>query len=137
MDKHASAQDLIDRIQRATNAHDLDALTDCFDTAYVNETPVHPARDFKGREQVRQNWSEILAAIPDLQSRLIRSVDAGDVAWAEWEWAGTRRDGAAHLMRGVTILGIRHGRAAWVRFYMEPVEAGGPAIAAAVRQAVQ
>jgi ketosteroid isomerase-like protein len=137
MDEHAGALGLIERIQGAINAHDLDSLIDCFDAAYVNETPVHPARDFEGREQVRRNWSEILLAIPDLHSRLIRSVDAGGVVWAEWEWTGTRRDGAAHLMRGVTILGERRGRAAWVRFYMEPVETGGLAIDAAVQQAVR
>jgi hypothetical protein len=47
------------------------------------------------------------------------------VAWAgtgSWDIAGTRRDGAAHLMRGVAIFGITDGRLAWVRFYLEPVE---------------
>jgi hypothetical protein len=46
----------------------------------------------------------------------------GDTVWTEWDLAGTRRDGAAHLMRGVSIFGVREGRLAWVRFYLEPVE---------------
>ncbi len=46
----------------------------------------------------------------------------GDTVWTEWDIAGTRRDGAAHLMRGVAIFGVAEGRLAWVRFYLEPVE---------------
>ena len=33
-----------------------------------------------------------------------------------------RRDGAAHLMRGVIIFGVTSGNAAWAKFYLEPVE---------------
>ncbi len=39
-----------------------------------------------------------------------------------------------HLMRGVTIFGVDDGRAATVRFYMEPVDLAGPDADAAVRQ---
>jgi hypothetical protein len=46
----------------------------------------------------------------------------GDTVWTEWDMSGTRRDGAAHLTRGVSIFGVRQGRLAWVRFYLEPVE---------------
>ena len=49
---------------QATNAHDLDALVDCLDTFYRNETPAHPSRDFAGREQVRGNWRQISPSCP-------------------------------------------------------------------------
>lgn len=132
----AAAATLIQRIQQATNDHDLERLVRCFDDGYVSEMPVHPARDFVGRDQVRTNWTQIFAAVPDLQSRLVRSTVTADVAWAEWEWSGTRRDGASHLMRGVTILGVKDGGAAWARFYMEPVDQGGPDVNGAVRAAL-
>jgi ketosteroid isomerase-like protein len=130
----AAADTLIRKIQKATNEHDLESLVACFDEDYLSEMPVHPARDFRGRDQVRRNWTQIFAAVPDLESHLMRSTVTSDTAWAEWEWSGTRRDGAPHLMRGVTILGVRDGGAAWARFYMEPVDEGGPDADGAVRQ---
>ncbi|MFI5198887.1 MAG: nuclear transport factor 2 family protein [Candidatus Limnocylindrales bacterium] len=132
----STPDDLIGRIQQATNDHDLESLVACFNEGYLSEIPVHPARSFQGRDQVRRNWTQIFAAVPDLNSRLIRSSVAGDTGWAEWEWTGTRRDGQPHLMRGVTILGLAEGGAAWARFYMEPVDQAATGIDAAVAQAV-
>jgi len=111
----------VTRLQRATNDHDLDALVACFAEDYVNETPAHPSRSFTGRDQVRRNWARILAAVPDLTSTLVASTTAGDAVWAEWAWAGTRRDGQRHEMRGVTVTTVRDGVIAAARFYMEPV----------------
>ena len=86
------------RLQRATNDHDLDALAACFAESYVNETPAHPSRSFVGREQVRSNWTRILAAVPDLTSTMVASVVSGDTVWAEWAWTGqpARRARARH-----------------------------------------
>lgn len=47
--------DVVARLLRATNEHDLDGVVACFAPDYSNETPVHPARSFQGREQVRRN----------------------------------------------------------------------------------
>ena len=127
---------VVRRLQAATNAHDLDALVDCFTADYLSEIPLHPSRSFRGSEQVRRNWAQILAGVPDLRSELIREAVDGNVAWAEWEWTGTRRDGAPHLMRGTTILGVEGERIAWARFYMEPVDDDGVRIGAAVAQTV-
>jgi limonene-1,2-epoxide hydrolase len=127
---------VVRRLQAATNAHDLDALADCFAVDYLSEIPLHPSRTFRGRDQVRQNWGQILSGVPDLHSELIREAVDGNVVWTEWEWTGTRLDGAAHLMRGTTIVGVDGERIAWARFYMEPVVADGVRINAAVAQAV-
>ena len=51
---------MIERLRRATDAHDVEAIVACFTDDYVNETPAHPARGFVGRDQVRANWSRIL-----------------------------------------------------------------------------
>ena len=123
---------MLERLITATNAHDLDGLADCFTPGYVNETPAHPTRGFVGREQVRANWQQIFAAVPDLQATVLRSAVAADAVWAEMEMSGVRRDGTQHLMRGVSIFGVVDGRAAWSRFYLEPVQQGGPGINAAV-----
>jgi ketosteroid isomerase-like protein len=129
------AAELVARLQGAVNDHDLDALVACFAADYRNETPAHPARGFVGREQVRRNWGQILGAVPDLVADL-RMIADDSTAWTEWEMRGTRVDGSPHLMRGVVIFEVRGDEAAAARFYLEPVEAGGPQIDEAVRQAV-
>jgi ketosteroid isomerase-like protein len=124
------------RLERASDEHDLDALVECFATDYVNETPAHPARGFRGREQVRENWRQILAGVPDLRARVLRSTADGETVWSEWEMSGTRRDGTAHRMRGVIIFGIVDQRIVSARFYLEPVDSSDTDVNAAVRSAV-
>jgi ketosteroid isomerase-like protein len=127
---------LLERLQDATNRHDLDALVDCFTVDYASDLPLHPSRSFRGRDQVRRNWSQILAGIPDLHSRLVRCSTSETTVWAEWEWTGTRLDGVPHLMRGVTILGVEGDRFDWARFYMEPVTDDGVGIDESVHRVV-
>lgn len=124
---------LLHSLEQASNAHDLDALVDCFSPDYRNETPAHPARGFRGREQVRRNWQQIFAAVPDLHARVLRSAVDGATVWSEWEMAGTRRDGAEHLMRGVVVFEVADGRAASARFFLEPVDRETGDVDAAVR----
>ncbi|HEY1640176.1 MAG TPA: nuclear transport factor 2 family protein [Streptosporangiaceae bacterium] len=116
---------MVHRLCQATNARDLDALVACFAPDYRNETPAHPERGFTGRDQVRTNWQQIFAVIPDLRADVLRCAADGSTVWSEWEHRGTRPDGSAHVMRGVAIFGVEDGVAAWSRFYLEPVEAGG------------
>lgn len=119
--------DVVDRLCGAMNGHDLDALAACFAADYRNETPVHPARGFTGREQVRRNWEQLFGGIPDLGGRVTARVETPDGVWTEWEMHGTRRDGQAHRMRGVVIFGVRGAEITEARFYLEPVDddAGG------------
>lgn len=65
---------------------------DCFTEDYVNETPAHPARGFRGRDPVRRNWTQIFAAVPDIEAELLRSHQAGDTVWLQWEMRDTRKD---------------------------------------------
>lgn len=128
--------DMLYRLERATNAHDLDALVDCFATDYRNQTPNHPARGFQGRDQVRANWSQIFAGVPDLRAEVLAVAVDGQSVWSEWEMSGTRRDGVAHLMRGVVVFEVADGRATSARFYLEPVDRSATDVNAAVRAAV-
>lgn len=114
--------EFIERLARAVNDHDIDALTGCFAIDYRNETPVHPTRGFTGRNQVRKNWEQLFSLIPDLRAEVLRVATAGDVIFSEWEHSGTRLDGSLHLMRGVIIFGVSEGEAKWSRFYLDPVQ---------------
>jgi SnoaL-like domain len=118
---------LVDRLARATNEHNLEALSLCFAPEYRNVTPVHPARGFRGRAQVRKNWEQIFAAVPDISAE-VRWVANGSEVWSEWEMRGSRLDGSRHLMRGVVIFGVDHGQASWARFYLEPVQEDGAGV---------
>jgi ketosteroid isomerase-like protein len=113
---------MVRRLLDATNRHDLEGLVDCFEPDYVNETPLHPARSFTGSEQVRRNWEQIFAFVPDLRATVTRQVVDDDQAWTEWEMSGTRPDGSPHVMRGVVIFTVREDRATAARFYLEPVD---------------
>jgi ketosteroid isomerase-like protein len=132
----SSAKVVIDRLVEATNRHDLDSIAACFAEDFANETPLHPARSFRGREQVRRNWEQILAGVPDLRAEVCRWTSAGDVVWTEWEMAGTQRSGAKHLMRGVMVFEVAGDVISRVRFYLEPVDESATGIDAAVKQAV-
>lgn len=136
-DTSDGAASVLARLERATNAHDVNALVACFAPDYRNDTPAHPERSFTGREQVRRNWEQIFAAIPDLTARVLRTAVSGSEVWSEWEHRGTRRDGSAHVMRGVVIVGVANGLLAWARFYLEPVQEGGGNVDAAVRHQIE
>jgi ketosteroid isomerase-like protein len=135
-DSARRALDTLARLERATNAHDVNEVVACFAAAYRNETPAHPERGFTGREQVRANWEQIFAAVPNITGTVLRSAVNGDEVWSEWEHRGTRQDGSAHLMRGVIIFGLGDELLTWARFYLEPVQEGGGNVDAAVRRQV-
>ena len=127
---------MLRRLERATDAHDLETLVDCFAADYLNETPLHPARGFRGKEQVCRNWTQIFAGVPDLRARVLRLIADEGTVWSEWEMSGTRRDGAEHLMRGVIIFEVTESKATAARFYLEPVDHSTGDVNAAVREAV-
>jgi ketosteroid isomerase-like protein len=127
---------VVQRLRVATNAHDLEALVACFSDDYRNETPAHPGRSFEGRSQVRANWTQIFAGVPDITAEVTASVVDGDVVWTEWDMKGTRRDGVRHRMRGVIVFGTADDVITWARFYLEPVDSYGENADQAVRRLV-
>src|SRR5919107_4995034 len=124
---------VVERVREAMSARDIDALLACFAEDYRSDQPAHPDRAFGGREQVRENWSAIFAGVPDFEAELVDATASGDVEWSEWRWRGTHADGTRLDMAGVIVAGVRDGRLAWARLYVEPVEQGGAGIRAAVR----
>ena len=127
------SEPVVERLNAAMNAHDIDAFVACFAEDYESEQPAHPDRAFRGNEQVRRNWSAVFAGVPDFSAELVRSAVVGEVEWSEWQWRGTQADGTRLDMAGVIVAGVRDGRLAWARLYIEPVEQGGEGIEAAVR----
>jgi ketosteroid isomerase-like protein len=133
-DREGDSGSIADSLNAAMNAHDLEAFLDCFQEDYESEQPAHPDRAFRGREQVRSNWSEIFEGVPDFRSEVVSAGADGDTVWSEWRWRGTQSDGAPLHMAGVIVCGVREGRIGWARLYIEPVERAGAGIDAAVRR---
>ena len=119
---------IAERLEAATNAHDIDAFVALFAPDYDSRQPAHPDRAFTGSEQVRKNWTAVFAGVPDIRSELISATTDGDTLWSEWRWTGTNLDVA-----GVIIFGIRDDLIASARLYMEDV-VEGDGIEAVVRE---
>ena len=116
------------------NARDIESFVACFADDYDSEQPAHPDRAFRGRGQVRANWSQVFEGVPDFSAELKATAVAGNTEWSEWRWKGTQTDGTPLDMAGVIVAGVRGGVLAWARLYVEPVEQGGAGIDGAVRR---
>ena len=119
---HARRISCMKRVEQAISSQDLDALAECFDPDYQSEFPAHQGRAFRGRTQMRKNWTQIFADVPDIHATLVRAVADGETVWTEWEWKGTRVDGSPHIARGVTIQTIPEDQITRVWLYMEMVQ---------------
>lgn len=116
------ADSVIDRLAKAINSHDLEALVGCFAPDYEVVWPVHPSRSATTSDHVRGIWEMMFAARPDIAAAVTARVTAGDEVWAEWEFTGTERDGSRFHQRGVIIAVVADDVITRTRFYMEPVE---------------
>ena len=125
---------MLERLRDATNGHDARRVASLFAEDYRSAQPVHPSRGFGGSAQVLENWSSVFEGVPDFSAELVASSVSGDIEWGEWNWQGHHVDGSPFAMRGVTILFVREGMVAEGRLYMEPVEADGGDIQAAVEE---
>ena len=128
-----SPREVFQRLVAAQNAHDIEALVACFAPGYSSEQPVHPGRAFKGNAQVRKNWTSIFAGVADFHAELLDAAVAGETAWGEFVWRGTRGDGSALHSRGVIIGRVRHGKLDAARLYMSEVDDAGRGIDTAVQ----
>ena len=117
--------ELVEQMRAALDAHDLDTFLSFFRDDYVGERPRHPGAKISSRGDVRRNWEEVIADVPDLHVEVPAAVQDGNTIWSEWRAYGAARSGALLELRGVIIFGIQDGQVAWSRMYLEPVEQEG------------
>lgn len=126
---------VIRQLVDAVNQRNLAYLVACFAEDYTNQTPAHPERGFRGREQVHRNWTRIFAEVPDLEARVLRFMTDGATVWTEWRMVGTRRsDATGFEMVGVVIYEVADGLIESAAFYLEPVERVSGDIDTAIRR---
>ena len=128
---------VLERIRDAMNAHDAEGLAALLAEDYRSAQPLHPNRAFGGRAQMLENWTAVFEGVPDFRAELTASSGDGETVWGEWDWRGHHVDGSSFHMRGVTLFVVRDGLVSEGRLYMEPVEAGGGDIEAAVQELYQ
>jgi hypothetical protein len=119
---NSSPKLVFERMIRAANRHDLDAMVACFAPDFRSEQPFHPERDFTGQAGVRKNWSFFFNTVPDIQIEIFNEVAEGDIVWAELHYHGIQTDGKRFSVRGVTLTGIQADQIMWARLYIEPVQ---------------
>jgi ketosteroid isomerase-like protein len=110
-------------LRDAINSHDPDRIAGSFTEDFRCDLPMHPSRSFTGNDQVRANWTLMLARVPDIQAEIQRAThDTGSgETWSEWELTGTTADGNPITFRGVVISAARDGKMAWNHFYLDEV----------------
>ena len=92
--------ELAEQLNAALNAHDIDAFVALFAPDYDSAQPAHPDRAFRGREQVRANWSGMFAGVPDRPLRPRARHGRSRHAVDRVALAGHRpRDGRRHRLR--------------------------------------
>jgi limonene-1,2-epoxide hydrolase len=130
----AGAMAVVERLIWATNDHDIEEMVASFDADYRSEQPAHPERTFQGAAQVRENWSALFAAVPNIRWEILGASETADTAWVELRLTGTRVDGTTLHEVGVGIFGVSDQRIAWARLYIEEVEVAGADIHATVKR---
>ena len=84
-----------DSLARAMNDRDIEPFASSFANDYDSQQPAHPDRAFRGRDQVRENRSSILASVPDFRADLLDVALSGDTLGTERRWRRTHADTAA------------------------------------------
>lgn len=131
------ARGWLERLVRAVNDHDLDALSAVFAPDYENVTPAHPSRGFVGRDQVARNWQQIFGAVPDIRAEIVAAAFDGPTCWTQLDMSGTRVDGSPHHMAGVVVFDVADGLARKATFFLEPVEEDAGSVDDAIRQVLR
>lgn len=128
-----SAADVVRSLHRAVAAHDPEGIVAHFAPDYALEDPVRPDRSFRGVEQVRRNWSHLLASMVDLVLEEHRVIAEGSTVWTEITVRGHLADGSERALRGVMIFRVEEQLIVAGTFYLAPVVLDGLDADAAVR----
>ncbi len=132
----ANLSAVIERLRRAWNAHDTDALVACLHPDYESIQPLHPERNLQGRESAARSWAATFEAVPDLEAELLRWAVTEDEVWTEWWWSGSHVNGNSFNAGGVMVFRLAQDRITGARVYTEIVPTSGPDWDAVLESAV-
>jgi ketosteroid isomerase-like protein len=117
---------IVEQLYLAWNSHDIFHLGQYLHPHYVSVCPLHPDRNFHGREHALLGWEAVFSGIPDFQAELLDCAVAGGCIWTEWRWHGHTRDGISYEAGGVMIFRLIDGLITSARLYTETLACAGP-----------
>jgi SnoaL-like domain len=92
---------LLEQMRAALDAHDLDTFVGFVREDYIGERPRHPGAPVSSRDDVRNNWAEVISDVPDLRVEVPTAVADGNTIWSEWRaYHSGRGDCGVHSWRG-------------------------------------
>jgi steroid delta-isomerase-like uncharacterized protein len=86
--ERSDARKLIERLVRAWNDHDADAVASCYATDAVSRD-VTLAEPLRGRDAIRNAVETYIRAFPDIRFEIRRIACDGDLICEEWRATGT------------------------------------------------
>lgn len=95
--------DILRRFVKALNSHDLDAIMAFFCDSCIFFGSAGPAPNgvaFRGREEVRKGFEDILARFHDAVWTEDNHFVSGTRGYSEWTFKGTDREGNRTSVRG-------------------------------------
>jgi ketosteroid isomerase-like protein len=118
--------DVVEQLYKAWNRHDIFRLGRYLHPHYLSINPLHPERNFNGRERALLGWDAVFDGVPDFQADLLDCAVTGDCIWTEWRWHGHTRDGIPYEAGGVMIFRLIDGLITSARLYTETRVCTGP-----------
>jgi steroid delta-isomerase-like uncharacterized protein len=115
--------DIVDQHFAAENAHDVPGTLATYTDDIVWDDVTHPLSPVHGKEAVGAVYTDIIAAIPDVNFVSTRRFTSEDGQWVvdesdvtghvEGEWAGIAGEGAPVEVRVLHLFQIREGLIAY------------------------
>ena len=115
--------DIVDQHFAAENAHDVPGTLATYTDDIVWDDVTHPLSPVRGKEAVGAVYTDIIAAIPDVNFVSTRRFTSEDGQWVvdesdvtghvEGEWAGIAGEGAPVKIRILHLFQIRDGLIAY------------------------
>ena len=126
----ATNTEVVHSVFSAINAHDLDALRECWDPDGVER---FPDKTCNGFGEIAEHFTGLFAALPDLHMDAVATAEEGDAVLARWTltgthtgaaFAGIERTGARVELDGMDHFTIRDGKVASNFVVFDQMEVG-------------
>lgn len=126
----ATNTDAVLRVFEGINAHDLDALRECW---APDATERFPDRTLHGPGELSAHFEGLFAALPDLHMDVIATVEDGETVFARWRLTATHTGGTFNGIEptgkrieldGIDQFTIRDGRMASNFVVFDQMEVG-------------
>ncbi len=102
----------LDRLARGFNAHDIDAIMECFAEDCSLDMPRGPephGSRFVGKDEVRRGLMMRFETTPDVHYGEVENLASGNLGISKWLLTGTTLDGHTVRLRGCDFYTFHDG----------------------------